>query len=1125
MHRTIAWIPWLSGLALLSAGCSGGSSGSGAFYVETCSLGCSNGQGGGQVSCGVVNAAENQDLAMLFSGPVAIGSVSKQSFKIVDVVTGLVPAGTFLIDPLNPNRLIFRPKLSFDPQGNPSFGFEKDSSYKIQINGTTQGDPPPFIQNTTGRENEARVLCTISTSGVVDPIPGPPSVEIQVQREDPITGDIETVTLTEGQVPGSTNNVLSNSDITFHFDELMNIGTLLVPSTGKAPHILVSLDTDGDLNTIVDRSPIDGTYTFAIDIPTQTTTLLFDPADGFPSAGSNPALPRLVVIEVPAAVTDIAGTSVGNGGIYNFAPQAFVFQPRTLPEGGEDFSSDEHRDPARSGANWGTAVAGQLTPGEGGGSGRLGDLRVQSGDDVVLVTSPVSASGTAQYVLNPIDGDTFEVAGEIFTFRVFVTLPNDLPIQANLPWTIASMVDALNAFAASNPSSGVAGCSFEQIDLGTLRITAVDPGPEGNEVTMSISPPGGALLSGATLSGGKDGETFSSPNAITNFDFVAQPGVDPPPILVDDGTLEFAFVDIEPNSTLTFVGENAARMLVRGDIELQAQGTINVAGESQGAHASLTPYGQPGGKAGPAAGQGGRGGDRNNSTDSGLQSVGGVTIANSVLDGSHAEGIGGLPVNPAEPPGNGRGGQVWPINFPTASFGAFADLAVEQTPDLLCPSHQVAGSGSGGSYATGGVRGVARTDLPTGFLFAGTEVCNLRPGGAPPPTGCPPFHVTSATALDPDLLEPPSLNPTQQRLLTPALGYLRGGSGGGGGGTSLFGTAVFGLTTCFDLGMTIFSDNSAGGGGGGGGALQVQVGDQADLDGVIDARGGQGGTADTNPPNGVNAAPGGGGSGGAILIEAGSLDLAATPARLAIPGGSGGAGPVNSLGGAGGTGLVRVEQRGSAPSQTAVALAIDPLDPLDPLSTKWLSVGTWSYNNSPTSTTTEEGFSGSQSCWLQVPDDAFSLTYKSDPANAAPDEMGWNMEVILDLGNVGDPQPYPFRGKDGLGPYSGLYPEEAWGQLLNRELLPGEDPAPVVVRFQGAKSVDEIPDLCDLDPENPLSGVQVGSLTPWVPAPTDLNSFFPLSDMVRWVIIFDRTAPFAGQVKGVTNLRIEVQPE
>lgn len=1124
MHRISSWIPWLSCLALISAGCSGSSGGTGAFYVETCSLGCSNGQGGSQVSCGVVNAAENQDLAMLFSGPVSLSSVTKQSFKIFDVTSSAVPAGSFLIDALNPNRVIFRPKLSFDENGNPVFGFKENASYKILIAGTQQGDDPPYIESTSGRDNEARVLCTITTSGVVDPIPGSPSVEIQVVHLN-ASGDPEVVTLTEGQVPGSTNNVLSDSDITFSFDELMNIGTLVVPATGQSPYIQIGLDTDGNLNTIVDRSPILGTYSFSVDIPNQTTTLVFDPTDGFPSAGANPSQPRLVVIDIPSAVSDIAGTSLGNAGLYNFAPQVIVFPESTLPAGGEDFASEDNRDPRRSGADWGTAIAGRLTPGEGGGSGRLGDLRVQSGEDRRLITSPTAATGTATYSVVPSEDDTLEVAGEIFTFKLFPSLPTDVQIQTgNLPWTIGTLVDALNAFAASNPGSGVAQCLFVQATANSVLITAVAPGSAGNSLTMSVSPPGAAVLSGATLSGGGDGESFPSTNAITNFDFAAQPGVVPPDLVVDDGVFEFAFVDVEPNSSLEFLGDNSARVLVRGDMDLQALGTLSVVGEARPAHASLSPYGQPGGVAGPAGGRGGDGGDRNDTPDTGLQSVGGVTVADSVLDGSNALGIGALPPDPVTPTGNGRGGLVWPLTFPTVALGSnpagFGDLAFDPYP--TCVSHQVAGSGSGGTYATGGVRGVARTDVASGTNFSLAEVCNLRPGGAPP---CPPFLVTAVTGIHASLLEPPSLNPTAQRLLTPALGYLRGGAGGGGGGCSLFGSIGQGLSNCFDISLSLLSDNSAAAGGGGGGAVQIQVGDDATLAGVIDARGGQGGGADTTPVNGPNAAPGGGGSGGAILVEAGALELAATPGRLAVPGGSGGAGPVNSLGGAGGNGIVRVEQRGSAPSQTAVAASVEPTDPGDPLSTQWLSVGTWSYSSSPSTTTLEEGFSGAQSCWLRVPDDAFSLSYKTDPANAAPEDMGWNMDVILDLGNPGDPQAYPFRGDDGLGPYAGLYPEEAWGQLLNSELLPGEDPAPIVVRFQGAKAVAQLPDLCNVDLTNPVGGVQSGSLTPWVPATTDLNSFYPLSDMVRFVILFDRTAPFASQIEGVTNLRIEVQPE
>ena len=1117
MRSTSAWISWLSGLVLLAGGCGGSSGGGGSFYVETCSLGCSNGLGGNQVSCGVVNAAENQDLAMLFSGPVSLASVSKQSFQIFNVNTGAVPAGSFLIDPLNKNRLIFRPKLSFDINGNPIFGFQKNASYKLLMSGQAQGDGPPYVTNTSGRSNESRVLCTITTSGIVDPIPGKPTGRVFVERLDPVTQQQMTVELQQGQIPGTTE-VLTDSNITFVFDELMNVGTLVVPSTGQSPFIQVVLDIDGDLNTVNDRATVEGTYSFAVDVTAQTTTVLFDPTKGYPSAGSSPTKPRLVVIDLPAAISDIAGNGLGNAGIFNFAPQVVLYPERSLTE---DFTTETSKDSKRTGADWGVDAVGQkgLAPGEGGGSGRHGDLRVKDGEVVVLHSSPARATGSAQYLMLPTAGDVFEVAGGLFTFSATGTGATQVKIQMSLHWTIATLVDKLNAYAVANPGSGVAKASYVQSGSNSVLITAKDPGTAGNSLTLSASPPGTAILSGATLKGGSAGATFSSPNTLTNYDFGAAPGTSPPDVVVSNGVLEFSSVVLEPDATLVLEGDNPARILVRGELDLGADAAIDAAGQDRNQHGSVTPYGQPGGLAGPSAGAGGRGGDRSNTPDQELQAAGAVTLANGVLDGS-----GGVGVNGAAGAGEqGLGGVHWPSLFPI-SVANPQGLAVFQDPFLVCPSHQVGGAGSGGAYATDGIRGIARTTSgqTTGVTSTGATVCTLPPNASAP---CQTNFQTLGGASASIGLEPPSLTPFAERLLTPAQGYLRGGAGGGGGGTHLFGTTVVGFATCFGFALDPYLDNSAAGGGGGGGALQVQVGSSATIAGTLDTSGGTGGSASTDPTLGTQASPGGGGSGGALLLQAGALNFDPLAGRLDISGGAGGVGITNSLGGGGGTGLVRVEQRTVAPNQQAIAQLVVPTDPGDPDSIRWLSVGQWSYDPDPAVTTTEEGFTGAQSCWLRVPDQAFSLTFLDDPAGAAPDDMGWNMDVLIDLG--GGPQWVPFRGDDGLGPvaFGGLYPEEFWGQLLNSELQPGEQPAPIVVRFQGSKTNGPIANLCDVDPDDPLGGLLPSSTTPWVPATTDLNFFIPLSDIVRWTVVFDRSHPDASKILAVSNIRIDVQPE
>ena len=35
------------------------------MFVETCSLGCSSGQGGSQVFCSIVNTSQNQEIAQM----------------------------------------------------------------------------------------------------------------------------------------------------------------------------------------------------------------------------------------------------------------------------------------------------------------------------------------------------------------------------------------------------------------------------------------------------------------------------------------------------------------------------------------------------------------------------------------------------------------------------------------------------------------------------------------------------------------------------------------------------------------------------------------------------------------------------------------------------------------------------------------------------------------------------------------------------------------------------------------------------------------------------------------------------------------------------------------------------
>ncbi len=1145
----IARAPWLSGLVLLFCGCSsGGDEGGASFFVETCSLGCSNGQGGSQVGCGVANTFENADVGLLFSDPVDLASVDKQSFQVFDVSTAVVPAGTFLLDSTNPRRLIFRPKLSFDQSGSPVFGFEQNGVYTIRLNGTSQKDQGPFVQSQSGRENEARVLCTITTDqGIIDPKPGKPDVALFVD------------TTSANHVPANgATNVKTSSKIFVEFDELMTIGTILVPATGQPPFITLEFDSDGLLSTTFDRSPLIGSFTYSIDQSQQTTLAIFTPLGGLPSGGSNPAQPRLVVVTVPASVTDIAQNGLGNPGTFSFAPVEIVYPPTPIVE---DFQGSTLKDAARTGADWAVVEPGAggnrwLASGIGGGSGRLGDLTVAANSTRTLITSARSAQATITLTQGPVVDDKLVINGVTFTFKKVASLPTEVTIQClgddkcpgagcvcnsgvDLAWTVASMIDALTAYALANPGSPVAEATYVQSTPETMLVVHNTPGTAGNAFTLAVLaagagfPPG--IASSPTLIGGSDGEVISGVTAITNFDFASNPGVEPPDELVADGTLEYARVRLETDSTLFVEGINAARLLARGDFFLHDTAVLDISGEDLDTqlHLSNQPYGQEGGQGGPGAGDGGDGGDRADQPN--LGNSGGVTLASSILDGANGLGVGrviGL--------GQGNGGIHWPTKFPDADLSTIPttwfwnDMAVLDAVNQVCgsfslpccESHQMSNPGSGGAYAADGGQGVPSTDAPFGTLNKpppGHIVRNIS------------LSFTAAGTTASVGLEPPSSTPSEERLLQPTALYLRGGAGGGGGGTSIYSSSGTDFLGCFSFGISPYSDNSAAGGGGGGGAVQVLAGDEAQVNGRILATGGNGGEAlSTAPKPRLYAAPGGAGSGGAVLLQARTLSVQAVPNRIQVPGGTGGTTcvPIGtsatcSTAGNGGYGLVRVESANmSSALLDSIAQSVVPIAPNAAAAINWMSGGTWSFN--PALNDAASSFNGAQSCWRKLPLFYFLLDFEEDDPQAVPPTFGWNMLMTLEL-VPGNPIKVAYRGDptDPNAPFLDGYPEDHWGQLFatGTPTPPPGQSAPIVVRFQGARTTNAFVNPCTADPDIGGTGIAPGSLTPWVRHPAELDAFFPRPDIVRFAILFDRSHPDFAEIKGVDDLVINTQPQ
>ncbi len=383
----------LSALALFS-GCSsksGSTPSEGSFYIVSCTLGCTDGTTGNAVNCAIANTYQNQEISIIFSGPFDLFSVNSSSFRVTDVSNGTTPSGQFFSDPTDPRRLIFRPSLTFDQNGTPIHGFASSTSYRILLPGVAQMDQGPFIQSTLGAENKSRMQCTIKTTeGVIDPVPGSPSASMYVDQVVGYQDDGSPIIVSDVLLNGGTEltNVYRQTQVRFEFNDIMNVATLLNPSSGDSPNIAVELDEDGDLATL-DRTPIDGNFTYLVDLEQLSTSLYFLANVPLPSAGSDDLSPRRIVLTLPPAVQDLVANPISSGGgVHSFITEPPQLGEVFVPDGGEDFQlsspdPDSNEDGPRSGALWG---GGRLTPGVGGGSGRLGDLRVPSGKALILNT-------------------------------------------------------------------------------------------------------------------------------------------------------------------------------------------------------------------------------------------------------------------------------------------------------------------------------------------------------------------------------------------------------------------------------------------------------------------------------------------------------------------------------------------------------------------------------------------------------------------------------------------------------------------------------------------------------------------------------------------------------------------
>jgi hypothetical protein len=481
--------------------------------IVGCSLQCNDSAGspGAQVSCGVTNVAVNQEIRITFTNPIDPNTVTNNSFQLTESGTGKTPSGGFDVDPLDPRILIYRPQLTFDSAGLPIFGLTENQTYLFKVPGTVLDRLGPYIRSVDGAANTSRLLCTlVATEGVRDANPGRPRAGIFVLRKDndgdPSDGDFVRTGEDENgiPIPGETvgdprffnavgaTHVHRDSPVRFLFDDVMNPATLANPVSGVSDFIRAFVDADGDPTDRSDQVPMLGAFQVTIDQTAQLTTVIFTPSAGLPSAGSNDASPRKVVIELLPQIADLGGNALANAGTYFFTPEKIVFGRLEIEESFEDLSRE---DSLRTGSAWGPDTLGT---GPGGGSGRLGDLIVLPGTVVELDTDSEDFSDiTNPAMFNPIHvidrPANLEVTGGVFEFsRLRVDAGGVLRFKGSKPARI--YVRGVVDIAGLIDVSGASG-TLHRSDLLAGGVGGA-PGPSGGAGGRGGSRPDGSSFTG-----------------------------------------------------------------------------------------------------------------------------------------------------------------------------------------------------------------------------------------------------------------------------------------------------------------------------------------------------------------------------------------------------------------------------------------------------------------------------------------------------------------------------------------------------------------------------------------------------------------------------------------------------
>jgi hypothetical protein len=1058
---------------VLMASCGGSSSsgGGGAFgssggmYIETCSLGCSSGQGGSSVSCVIDSIRQNQEVAILFSSAIDAGSVNSSSFQVANVTTGSVPMGSVQVDPTNPRRLVFRPALTFNAQGQLVLGFTANETYRFTI--PSAGDGGDVIRSTSGKLNQSRLRCEVQPNGIADVVPGNPTVQVLVDVQ--LFDGMGHPAGIQANVPADgMANVSQSSDVKMVFADIMNPLTLFNPTTGTSGFIQVNIDRDGDPTTIVDQSPLAGRFTIFIDQNLSRTQLNFKP-NCIPAPG---LLNRQIVVRFLNGVTDLAGNPLINPGVIAFRGEPAVAGSTFLPDDdGENFTDLANLDAARSAADmW--VGDGRVVRGFGGGSGRLGSLHIQAGETVVLDT----------------DLQTFPSA-------VFPSPGIENDVITNL----IPGVDYMATNVASWPKIPVTDGVFEFASL------VIDP---GGTLVLHGSNPGRILTSGpAIVSGRIDVSGESAPlhrgDDAQSFDTQGGPNgglggkggtrYDPPLILVTSpaGAKAVNLTCAAMDTPCTVIPPAPADTCCLGI----AQALDGVSGEqvglgippsdgpppvnTNGAGGIHWPTNFPASSSCSCGGSPGDGGLSNGSDSPGWQ---GLRLDNTVGGNCTSRQVGG--------PGGGGGyalaggqgipmtlprgnGQLFPTDLPPSNTagGLAVPLEPPNPPEnhyirKLSPERGFLRGGSGGGGGGTGLFGSRSPVSPTNCTTATLADFYDNSGGAGGAGGGG-IQLTSGA----------------QVLLNGQIDA----SGGDGGNASQSPPAD---TGGFDR------RNLAPGGGGSGGGVRLQAPDLGILNasGRIDVRGGIGGL-------GVAGSRGGDGSRGLVRLEQ-PLAVQNDPNRM-------------------------ISRASEAPKVAPFndAPGCSPCDSDNHLSVgRWAEPRSRPETFSGvTSCWMQAQVTG---CFLEL---LFTDDDDQGTPDPSDDTFGWNMDVIYDDGVHGEQVfPYRGDPGTNF-PMAPTSIQDQLGNVLGAGLPVGQGSLFVVRFQGAQSKALHLTDPCDVQLLGVDAEITTGSLTPWVSHPAELNQFVPRPNMIRFAIIFDRTLAvpntFFDFFKGVTNLRIGAQPD